>query len=101
MKFTTLIMASTLAATLLMAPLTHAQSIKVSVSKQAPELQTISRPHNGMDKAQVEQIFGAPQAISNSIGEPPISSWSYQQFTVYFENNTVLHSVLKKAPAAE
>ena len=101
MKISTLVTASALVAALLMAPLTQAQSIEVSVSRQAPELQTVSRPHNGMDKAQVEQLFGAPQAVSNSVGEPPISSWGYQQFTVYFEHDTVLHSVLKKAPAGE
>ena len=101
MKISALIMASAIAATLATAPLSLAQTLEVSVSKQAPELQTISRPHNGMNKAEVEQIFGSPQAINDSVGEPPISSWSYRQFTVYFENDTVLHSVLRKAPSAE
>lgn len=101
MKITTLAMASTLTAALLAAPLTQADTLEVSVSKQAPEMQNISRPHNGMDKADVERVFGAPYAVNGPIGEPPITSWSYDKFTVYFEFDTVLHSVLKRqAPAA-
>ncbi|MEZ5525656.1 MAG: hypothetical protein R3E62_11985 [Pseudomonadales bacterium] len=100
MKTNTLAMATTLAAALLTAPLSQAQTIEVGVSKQAPELQNISRPHNGMDKSEVEAIYGAPYAVSGPVGEPPITSWSYEKFTVYFEHDTVLHSVLKKqAPA--
>lgn len=101
MKIITLAMASTLTAALLAAPLTQADTLEVSVSKQAPELQNISRPHNGMDKADVERIFGAPYAVSGPVGEPPITSWNYDKFTVYFEHDTVLHSVLKRqAPVA-
>ena len=101
MKISALIMASAIAATLATAPLSQAQTLEISVSKQAPGLQSVSRPHNGMNKAEVEQIFGSPQAVNAPTGEPPISSWSYEQFTVYFEYDTVLHSVLRKAPSAE
>lgn len=32
------------------------------------------------------------------MGQPPISRWSYPDFTVYFENDLVLHSVRDDRP---
>ena len=32
---------------------------------------------------------------------PPITRWSYADYTVYFENDHVVHSVLNKATARE
>jgi len=101
MKIRVLILASAIAVTLATVPLSQAETLEISVSKQSPELQSVSRPHTGMSKTGVEQIFGSPQAINGPVGEPSISSWSYQQFTVYFENDTVLHSVLRKKAATE
>ena len=72
----------------------QAETIQISVSKQAPNLQTIERPSNGMKKEDVENLFGAPQEVDGPTGEPPISMWVYKNFSVYFENDTVLHSVL-------
>lgn len=96
MKILTLLATSALTATLAMPFAAQADTLEVSVSKQAPELQRINRPHNGMDKADVERVFGSPFAINGPVGEPPITSWNYDKFTVYFESDTVLHSVLKK-----
>jgi hypothetical protein len=96
-----LMMASAIAATLTLAPLSQADTLEISVSKQSPELQSVSRPHTGMTKLSVEQIFGSPQALGGPIGEPPISNWSYPQFTVYFESDTVLHSVLRTTSKAD
>lgn len=50
-------------------------------------------PSRGLNQAQVEQQFGAPTDIYSPVGEPPISRWVYPGFTVYFENDLVLHSV--------
>lgn len=96
-----LVMASAIAATLISVPFSQADTLEISVSKQSPELQSVSRPHTGMTKSSVEQIFGSPQTRGGPIGEPPISNWSYPQFTVYFESDTVLHSVLKTTPEAD
>ena len=101
MKTPKLIMASAIAAILTTVPLSQADILEISVSKQSPELQSVSRPHTGMTKSSVEQIFGSPQATGGPIGEPPISNWSYPQFTVYFESDTVLHSVLRATPKAD
>ena len=50
-------------------------------------------PLRGMSKEDVSDKFGRPLSTSEAVGEPPISIWHYNQFSVYFETNTVLHSV--------
>jgi len=101
MKIHALVKTAAIAAAFTISPLSEADTLQISVSKQSPELQSISRPQAGMRKSSVEKIFGSPQAITGPVGEPAISSWSYQKFTVYFENNTVLHSVLRSTATAE
>jgi hypothetical protein len=32
-----------------------------------------------------------------AVGEPPISRWEYTGYTVYFEHDLVLHSVIQHA----
>ena len=51
-------------------------------------------PERGMSKYQVEQAYGAPQSIEGPIGSPPIYRWDYPGYSVYFEQNYVLHSVV-------
>jgi hypothetical protein len=53
-------------------------------------------PQNGQSKAEVEAAFGAPQARTDPVGDPPITSWTYQRWTVYFEFDHVLFTVLNK-----
>ncbi|MFC6329773.1 outer membrane protein assembly factor BamE [Alloalcanivorax gelatiniphagus] len=53
-------------------------------------------PTRGMSKAQVRQQYGEPDSRQAPVGQPPISRWHYPGFTVYFENDTVLHSVDEK-----
>ena len=39
-------------------------------------------------------------AATPALGNPPITRWDYPQFSVYFENDRVLHTVLaRSAPA--
>lgn len=79
----------------------HAELIKIPLGSQAQANQSVDRPHRGLSKKQVEIRFGAPQAIADAIGEPPISSWSYTAYVVFFENDWVIHSVLKHIPIAD
>ncbi len=53
-------------------------------------------PVKGMSMHQVEAKFGAPQEKIPAVGEPPISRWVYPDYTVYFERQYVLHTVLKR-----
>jgi hypothetical protein len=57
-------------------------------------------PTRGMSKAQVEQKFGTPSERVAAVGKPPISSWVYPGFIVYFEYDLVLHAVVT-TPAAK
>jgi len=74
---------------------TLAEDIKIPVGSQAAELQQIAKPTTGMTKSQVKSQFGEPQKENPAKGKPPISSWEYAEFEVYFENDHVIHSVLK------
>lgn len=73
-----------------------AEDIVIPVGQQAIEKQSIERPKLGSTQGQVRERFGDPQDWSDAVGEPPISSWEYAEFIVYFEHNLVLHSVLKR-----
>lgn len=72
-----------------------AEDIKIPIGSQTPESQQIAKPTTGMIKSQVKSQFGAPQKENPAKGKPPISSWEYAEFTVYFENDHVIHSVIK------
>jgi len=54
----------------------------------------ILRPTRGMDMQQVEAQFGAPITINPAVGEPPITGWVYDQYTVYFEHQYVIHAAV-------
>lgn len=60
-------------------------------------------PGRGMSKAEVRAQFGEPDRARPAVGQPPISRWDYDGFSVYFENDTTLHSVREQehAPTAQ
>jgi hypothetical protein len=57
----------------------------------------LPRPSRGMTMTAVEAKFGAPQQRQAAVGEPPISRWDYQGFTVFFERDRVIHAVVDPA----
>lgn len=63
----------------------------VRVNQQA--YHAINKPNNGQSMEQVEQTYGSPLETQAAVGEPPITRWKYEQFTVYFEYDRVIHSV--------
>ena len=52
-------------------------------------------PTHGMEMSQVEAAHGAPISRAPAVGDPPITRWDYTDFAVYFENQTVIHTVQK------
>ncbi len=54
------------------------------------------RPTRGMTQNNVESRFGSPVSKKAAVGDPPISSWEYQGFVVFFEYNRVIHAVVKR-----
>jgi hypothetical protein len=65
-----------------------------NLAMPAKSAKAASTPRRGTDMSQVEQRWGAPQSRLAAVGEPPITRWIYGNFTVYFEHNLVIHSVL-------
>ena len=72
-----------------------AEDIKIPVGSQMPELNDVARPKTGMTRTAVKAQFGEPVKENPAKGKPPISSWEYADFIVYFESDYVIHSVLK------
>ena len=58
------------------------------------------RPNRGSTMTAVQGRFGEPTERHATVGNPPISRWDYPQFSVYFENDRVLHSVLVRTMPA-
>jgi len=53
-------------------------------------------PSSGLTQESVEATYGSPNSKKAAIGDPPISSWEYDGFIVYFEFDRVVHSVKKR-----
>jgi len=53
-------------------------------------------PTNGMTTAEVEGKFGTPSKKHAPVGDPPITQWEYEGWSVYFEYDRVLFTVLHK-----
>lgn len=73
-----------------------AEELRIPISEQGKA--EIKRPDKGMLKADVEREFGTPISRTGPVGEPPISTWRYEKFVVYFEHEHVVHSVLIHVP---
>jgi len=58
------------------------------------------RPNRGSTMTTVEGRFGAPTSRHAAVGAPPITRWDYPQFSVYFEHDRVLHTVLVRGVPA-
>ena len=50
-------------------------------------------PRRGMSMDKVRNELGEPVDASDAIGEPPITTWTYPDRTVYFEYSSVVHVV--------
>jgi hypothetical protein len=58
------------------------------------EQTSVPHPTRGTTMNQVEAKFGTPQKRYPAVGKPPITRWDYPSFSVYFEFNRVVHSVV-------
>ena len=87
-----------LALALLAFPLANVQAeeLKTPIMAQG-DRQSMDLPKNGVDQATVESRYGSPKTVKGPVGTPPITTWEYPGFIVYFEGNTVIHTVLKPA----
>ena len=71
-----------------------AETVRIPIGEQSA-VATANKPRTGITKTKVEAEFGEPLVKNGAVGDPPISSWEYPDFTVYFEYDHVIHSVAK------
>ena len=57
---------------------------------------SVEIPPRGMTMTNVEEHFGEPESKNEPIGDPPITVWQYSNYTVYFEHQHVIHTVVNK-----
>ena len=67
---------------------------------------SVSKPQNGTSMARVRANLGDPvtkvgPVAGNKRQHPRITGWVYPSFTVYFERERVLYSVLNQSAPAE
>ncbi len=59
-------------------------------------IKVLDFPVRGMTMDKVQNQLGEPSEISATVGEPPITSWTYADRTVYFEHSNVIHAVANR-----
>jgi len=70
-----------------------------AISKSPPnDPSGLLRPTNGQSMNMVLAKFGQPNKRVAPVGNPPISRWIYDEFTVYFEHKLVVNSALHLGP---
>lgn len=89
------------AAFLLLLFFTFACSADVLLIERIDSKSGLSLPSTGQTMAKVKTGFGDPEMQYDAVGEPPITRWDYPGFSVYFEHQHVITTVLKKSSATE
>jgi hypothetical protein len=79
----------------------QAVSADVLIIDEVRQAGRMELPVNGQNKATVEAKFGAPAQKQSAVGDPPISSWRYDTYSVYFEYDLVLFTVLHTGAVIE
>jgi hypothetical protein len=75
-----------------------AETVVVNDQVQVRDSQ-LERPRRGATMDQVEKQFGAPATRHAAVGgssqqQPPITRWDYHGFSVFFEHDRVIESVV-------
>ena len=83
---------------LLVPVMTSADTLLIDSISQTPanSADGILRPVRGMSMLQVEHKYGAPSNKLTAVGDPPITRWNYPHYSVYFEYQLVLTSVVNQ-----
>ena len=68
----------------------------VLLIEEVRQSERMNLPVNGLTTQEVTSEFGDPEKIHAAVGDPPISSWDYGRWSVYFEYDLVLFTVLHK-----
>jgi hypothetical protein len=74
----------------------QAGELVIPITKQAEDVKGIMPvPRQGESMTLVQARWGQELSQSETVGEPPITKLEYSDFFVYFENKTVIHTVIK------
>jgi hypothetical protein len=78
--------------------LTPAGSLQADVLliEEVRQSERMELPANGLTQAEVRARFGEPATTHAPVGDPPITRWDYDGWSVYFEYERVLFTVLHK-----
>jgi hypothetical protein len=68
----------------------------VLLIEEVRQAERMELPTNGMSRSEVRSRFGEPASVQGAVGDPPISRWDYDGWSVYFEYDLVLFTVLHK-----
>lgn len=73
-----------------------ALSADVLLIEEVRQAERMDVPANGTTTAEVRARFGEPIMVHATVGDPPITRWEYDRWSVYFEYDLVLFTVLHK-----
>ncbi|MEO4046400.1 phosphodiesterase [Pseudomonas sp. CAU 1711] len=79
-----------------LAPLAQGETLTIPVGQQGESVAGL--PHKGESRRSVLERFGLADEEHPPVGQPPISRWDYRSFSVYFEYDHVINSVLHHQP---
>ncbi len=68
----------------------------VLLIEEVRQSERMNLPANGMSSGDVRAKFGEPVNKLAAVGDPPITRWNYDGWSVYFEYELVLFTVLHK-----
>ena len=67
------------------------------ISNEPPNnAEGLPRPARGMSMERVVRLYGEPTERVPAVGVPPISRWVYDGYTVYFEDQYTITSVIHR-----
>jgi len=95
MKGVSLLLLTTLAS---FTPYVHADRLLMEgLSDEPPNsAEGLVRPARGMSMDRVIERFGEPTEKIPAVGDPPITRWVYDGYTVYFEDQHTITSVVHR-----
>ncbi|WP_252271526.1 phosphodiesterase [Pseudomonas subflava] len=73
-----------------------AETLEIPVGQQGADIAGL--PTLGESKRSVLERFGLADEEHPPVGQPPITRWDYRTFSVYFEYDHVVNSVLHHQP---
>ena len=73
-----------------------AETIEIPLGEQGQS--AIEMPVRGQSQRAVLERFGLADEEHAAVGQPPITRWDYREFSVYFEYDHVVNSVIHHQP---